>query len=285
MSVMKKWLSAVRLGESGQVLLAVLAMMVLGIFMVIPVLNYASTSLKTTKMYEENLKGLYAADAGVEDALWRLNYDIPASFPHSYQITDINGMSVDVTIDEVSAIVGEELGESGSHAEWLEIIRSVDYNAETGIYSYSMSLTNNGSGNMKILKILIDLPPALDYVVGSTSSNITIPSNDDPTVIGAPDNGITLKWEIPVNQAPDISVGETEEHNFQLSGPPGIEGVEGHGFVEAHRADLGTVWDSESYPYSITVQAKDDTETVVATIRAGVWQGSQPDISCWQVNP
>ena len=266
-------------------LLIVLAMMVLGSFLVVPLLNYASTSLKITGMFEKNSKGLYAADAGVEDALWKLHYDTPASFPYSYQITDINGLRVDVTIDEVDTLIGEQLGESGGHAEWLEIIKTIDYNAETGIYSYNMSLTNNGSGNTKILRIFIDLPPDLEYVVGSTSSNITAPVNDDPTVIGVPETGITVKWEIPVNQAPDISSGETEEHCFQLSGPPGIEGVEGHGFVEAHRADVGVVWNAESYPYSITAQAKDDTDMVIATIRAGVWEGSQPDLSCWQINP
>ena len=69
-----------------------------------------------------------------------------------------------------------------------------------------------------------------------------------------------------------------------MSGPPDIVGVEGHSVVEANRDDVGAVSDADSYPYSITAQAKDATDTVVATIRTGVWVGSQLDISCWQIN-
>ena len=287
MSVMKKWLSAVRLGESGQVLLAVLAMMVLGSFMVIPVLNYASTSLKTTEMYEENLEGLYAADAGVEDALWRLNYDKPASFPYSYELTSVNGMSVSVVIEEVTSISGEEVNPSAGHVDWLEISKSVSYDA--GIYTYTMYLTNQCTANIKIEKILADFPPDLEYATGSTSGNITA---EDPAVTGNPTTGITLVWYLSppmptVGPGPDPGNGEynTEVHTFQLSGPPDVAGVEGHSFVQANRGDVSTVCDVDSHPYWITVQAKDDTDTVIVAIRAGVWEGSESDISGWQVNP
>ncbi len=265
------------------VLPIVLVMMVMGSLLILPSINYVSTSLKTGGMIEEKIKGLYAAEVGVEDALWKIKNDTPPFSP--YQITGINGMLVDVTIDGIDTLVGEELGESGGHEEWLVITKSTTYDSETGIYSYDMSLSNNGSGNIKILKILIYFPQNLEYVVGSTSSNITIPVNDDPTVIGEPSTGITLKWEIPVDQAPDIAKEETVWHHFRLSGPPDIDGVEGHGVVEAHRTDIGTVWGSESYPYSITAQAKNAAGIVITTIRAGVWTGDQLDISCWQINP
>ena len=186
---------------------------------------------------------------------------------------------MDVTIDEVNTIAGEEVGDSGHHEDWLQITREITYNA--GIYSYTMSLTNNGNGNVKIEKILIDFPPELDYEIGSTSGDIT---SDDPDVTGNPTTGITLVWDIPTPH-PTIPEGGTKDHFFQLSGPPDVEGVEGHGFVQANREDIGTVWDADSRPYSITAQAKDATDAVVATIRAGVWGGSQLKISCWQVNP
>ena len=46
MSVMRKWLSLLALEESGQALLSVIALMVLGGFLVIPVLDFASTSVQ-----------------------------------------------------------------------------------------------------------------------------------------------------------------------------------------------------------------------------------------------
>ena len=262
------------------VLPIVLAMLALGSLLIVPCLNYVSTSLKTGEMVEENVEGLYAAEAGVEDALWRIKNDKPASFPYSYQLTGINGMSVDVVIDEPTSIFGEETLPQGDHADWLIITKSVSYDA--GIYFYTLSVTNDGEGNIKIEKILLDFPPDLEYVDGSTSGNIT---TVNPSVNGDQTTGITLIWDIPEPRL-TIDEGVTADHTFQLSGPPDVTGVEGHGFVQATREDMGTVWDADSaIPYQITAQAKDATDTVVATIRAGVWEGSQLSIGCWQINP
>ena len=70
-----------------------------------------------------------------------------------------------------------------------------------------------------------------------------------------------------------------------LSGPPGVAGVEGHSFVQARRGDISTVCDEDSHPYTITAQAKNAADEVVATVRIGVWEGDQLDISSWQLNP
>ena len=79
-------------------------------------------------------------------------------------------------------------------------------------------------------------------------------------------------------------MGETVYHYFELSGLPGIEGIEGHGILETQREDIGTVWISDVRPYSVIAQAKDGSDTV-ATIRAGVWTDILLDVSCWQVIP
>ena len=279
---MKGWFTKAIKGEAGQVMPLVLAMMALGSLVMVPLLNHAATTINTGKLVEEKTKGIYAAGAGVEDALWKIKNDTPDSLPYSYQLTGINGMTVDVVIDEIEAIAGEELGETGVHEDWLVSITSISYNAETEIYDYTMSLTNNGSGNIKIVKIMIIFPPLIEYVEGSTSGDIT---TDDPTVVGDYYTGVTLIWEMPTGAYPTIPIGETSEHCFQLSGPPDIEGVEGNGILEAHRDDIGTVWINESQPYTIIAQAKDSAGKVVASIRAGVWGGIDMSISCWQIIP
>ena len=276
---MKKWLIGIKQGESGVVLPLVLAMMVLGSLVIVPTLNYVTTSLKAGEMVEEKVEGLYAADAGIEDALWRIKNDKPASFPYSYELTGVNGMPVSVVIDQITTISGEEVGYSDGHEDYLVVVKSITYDA--GIYSYEMSISNNGTGNIKIEKILIDFPPQLGYVNGSTGGNITA---DDPEVNGLPATGITLIWDI-LPPYPAIPETETRVHAFQLSGPPDVAGVEGHGFVQATRQDFGTVWIEDIQPYTIIAQAKDATDTVVTTIRAGVWEGSELAISCWQINP
>ena len=280
-STVKKWLSEIRRGETGLILPIVLVMLALGSLLIVPSLNYVSTSLKTGEMVEKNVKGLYAAEAGIEDALWKLLYDndVPTPLPYPYQVTNVNGMTVYVVIDLVGSLFDEETGPVGDHSDWLLMTKTVNYDA--GIYYYTLSITNSGVGNMKVEMILIDFPSSLEYVTNSTGGDIT---TDTPEISGSPTTGISLVWDIPVPH-PTIEEEGTGYHTFQLSGPPDVPGVEGHGFVRTARDDVGTVWDGDSYPYKITAEAKDAGNTVVATIRAGAWMSSQLCVSCWDVNP
>ncbi len=275
---MPKWLSNLKRGEEGVTLLVVLLMMMVGSVLIVPTLNFISTSVQTGEIFEEKLKALYAAEAGVEDALWRMANAEPSYFPYPYELTDINGMTVDVLIEKVTTIAGVEIGVFGGHAEWLVIDKSIIYDA--GTYYYTISITNNGEGNIKIEKILIDFPPGLEYVSGTTNGDFY---NDDPIVFGDTCTGITIYWQF--DPYPTVPVGETRIHSFELSGPPDVSGIEGHCCVEARRQDEGTVWDTDSRPYSVTAQARDSTGTVVTTIRTGFWEGGITSVTCWQVNP
>ena len=176
-------------------------------------------------------------------------------------------------------IAGKDVGTGGVHDDYLIITKDTTYDA--GIYYYTLSITNDGNGNVKVEMILIDFPPGVEYVPGSTGGDLY---NEDPTVVGDDSTGITLYWEFSPPY-PTIPEDATRVHTFQLSGPPDVSGVEGHGCVRATRQDVGTVWDVESRPYSITAQAKDATDTVVATIRTGFWEGGLISITCWQINP
>lgn len=291
---MKNWLSGVIREEAGLVLPAVLAMMALGSLMIVPMLKFVSTSLNAGETVQKKVEGLYAADAGIEDALWKLKNEKPSDFPYSYDLpANLNEMSVSILI-EIPDTLFDQPVEPGGHVDWMEVTKSVSYNSELGIYFYTMSLTNKTipASDIKLEMILIDLPPDLEYEVGSTGGDFT---SDDPDVNGDPITGITLVWEFSapyptLEPGPDHENGQynTEVLTFQLSGPPDVEGVEGHGFIRARRQDVGEVWDSEStYPYSITAQAKDADEAVVATIEAGVWQGSNGEIfiTYWEINP
>ena len=274
--------------ESGQAIILVLILLLIGGLMLPPLLTFVSTGLKVSQLYEQKTDELYAADAGVEDALWKIKNDIP-NFLDPYQITDINGLSVEVDIDEADTIAGEPVGDTGQHAEWLIATTNVTYDAGTGNYNYNMSVSNNGTDeefDVHIARILIDLPPGVDYVADSTSSNLTEPQDAEPTTIsGSSATGITLVWENGTPR-PEILAGETKHHCFKLSGPPGIEGIEGHGFVEAKPHAMGIYWIMDIVPYSIRSQAKDASGAVLAEIRARVWGNSQLlDISSWQIIP
>jgi hypothetical protein len=270
---------------------SVIALFAVGSLIILPALNYATTSLKAGSQAAEEFKGIITADAGIEDALWKIKHDFP-DFIEPYTINSVNDFSIDIDIDEVDIIAGEVVN-SGVKAEDFIVTASVNetvISENLSIYDYTLSATNNGTGYIKIEMFLIDFPAGIEYVENTTSSNITKPANSDPTsIIGSSSTGITLIWDntlIP-GGLPSIWVGENDYMYFQLSGPPGIQGVEGHGFVAAQREDIGDVWIGDVVPYSIIASARNAQGEIVSTIRAGVWAASYGDmeITCWQVLP
>jgi hypothetical protein len=101
-------------GESGQAFIIVLVFLVLGALTLVPTLTHIGTALKTGEIYEKHTNEIYAADAGIEDALWQIKYDGLESIfksPYynyifsanaSYLLDDpVNGFSTNVTISNV----------------------------------------------------------------------------------------------------------------------------------------------------------------------------------------
>jgi Tfp pilus assembly protein PilX len=90
--------------EKGYILiLALLVLVVVGLISG-PVLSYMVSGLRAGHVFETGAAELYAADAGVEDAVWRIpNIGLcPGSPTTHYTISDVNGKSVDVTITYVN---------------------------------------------------------------------------------------------------------------------------------------------------------------------------------------
>lgn len=284
-AVIKKFFSLIG-RQDGMALPSVLILFALGSLIVIPSINYVATNVNAGSITKQEFRAIIAADAGVEDALWKIKNDIPSSFPYSYQITYVNGLSVDVEIDEVNTIAGEQLDEPGTQEDRLFVSGNATYDDSIGNYIYTLKLTSNHNKPIKIEKILITFPSGVEYVPGSTSSNVTKPIDADPTTInGSPYTGITIIWENEGSPLPDIPGYAEEYHILQLSGLPDIEGMEGRGFVQALSQDVGLIWISDFAPYSIVATAKNDSGDVAVTIRAGVWGGGGvlASISCWQV--
>jgi len=93
---MKRTLNKLIRDEKGQTLIIVLILMVLGGLIIAPLLGFMSAGLKAGQVFEVKMEGLYAADAGIEDSLWKLlnGYYLP---PH--YLTDVNEM--EVTVEQI----------------------------------------------------------------------------------------------------------------------------------------------------------------------------------------
>ena len=98
--------------EKGAALAMALILLLIGGLISAPLLSYMGTGILAGEVYEARTAELYAVDAGVEDAVWKIqNSDgylpcSPGSPARNYTITDINGKDVDITITSVALFQG-----------------------------------------------------------------------------------------------------------------------------------------------------------------------------------
>ena len=87
--------------ESGQGALAmVLLLLMLGAVILTPLLVFMQTGLGAGRVYESKLQECYAAEAGVEDAIWKIkNGSLNASYPLYSLDEEVNDRNVTVTIN------------------------------------------------------------------------------------------------------------------------------------------------------------------------------------------
>lgn len=104
--------------EGGQILIFVIIIMMLAVIIIPAILGLTYSSAQTTNIRMERMQVLYAADTGIEDALYTLDnlgngtsdkvpitiYDPPRTY---YLPGSTNGSSVTVTIDKVGAEADE----------------------------------------------------------------------------------------------------------------------------------------------------------------------------------
>jgi len=97
--MMKRILNKPIKDEAGQTFILVLILLLVGGLILAPLLGLMGTGLKSGQAYEKRMAELYAADAGVEDALWQImtkSDELPQAEDDpprewSYRIADVNG--------------------------------------------------------------------------------------------------------------------------------------------------------------------------------------------------
>jgi len=109
---MKEALKTIVRDEKGRVMELVLILLTVGGLVLAPLLGLMSTGLLAGQVYEMKTDELYAADAGVEDAVWKIDNQVDevkylycGGGNHSWSYPEpgdppleVNGKSVDVTI-------------------------------------------------------------------------------------------------------------------------------------------------------------------------------------------
>ena len=97
--------------QKGQTLIIALILLAVGVLIAAPLLSYMVTGLRAGGVYERKADELYAADAGVEDAVLKIQNQVDdivelycgqGNHTWSYNISDVNDKRVDVTVAYVN---------------------------------------------------------------------------------------------------------------------------------------------------------------------------------------
>jgi hypothetical protein len=106
-----KLLKNILRNEGGQALPMALILLVLGGLIIVPMLHFMTTNLNTNRVIETKTAGIYGADAGIQDALWKLGDGVdPFASGDSYDLSEnVNGMTVTVEKQALSSVEDGDL--------------------------------------------------------------------------------------------------------------------------------------------------------------------------------
>ncbi|MCJ7575929.1 MAG: hypothetical protein MUO80_04525 [Dehalococcoidia bacterium] len=134
--------------EKGYILiLALLVLVVVGLISG-PVLSYMVSGLRAGHVFETGAAELYAADAGAEEAVWKIQnqVDIPTGcggdLSRSYNISGVNGKNVDFTITRANNVTQIYRVESTATSNGTGTKIDAYING-TSIYGDFAGITNN----------------------------------------------------------------------------------------------------------------------------------------------
>jgi hypothetical protein len=166
---------------------AVLVLLVLGGLVLTPMLSFTISGLKQEQSHEETMPRFYAADAGIEDAMWRIrNYedgDWPdwmrgdwgdATFNHDpayweYTLPQFNAKDITVRIQPTWLLEGLETPKSGQGKTPNTDVEVTGNVVGAGRYELAILKDAGFAGPLMIERIGVWLPGGFDYVVGSSN--------------------------------------------------------------------------------------------------------------------
>ena len=155
--------------EKGHAMVLTLIMLLIGGLVSAPLLSHMGTGIVAGEVYEVKTAELYAADAGVEDALWQIQHEVAGvkaltqcNQYWSYDITDVNGKSVDVTITLMTIL--EDVP-----CDYRIVSRAIGDGSETEIEAYVAGESKYGD----YVGILHNVLTSQDEITLKPGTNVT----------------------------------------------------------------------------------------------------------------
>ena len=289
---MKKTLARFIRDESGIALPAVLILLLFSGLLVVPVLSHAGTGLKAGQLHENKLALSYAADAGLEQALWKTmneeiileQYDYETEYTYSLP-QDINGMSIDISAQQIWPLGGLESDENGTAHPSCLLATSGITGLQEGEYEVHISYDDT-QGDLYVDRVGVWLPVGFDYVNGS-SSGITTDNPSESDWHG----GKALIWEFqPAVNFTDLPAPEPPGGGFTpgtefpitrilyFNVSPAGEKVRGsYSWVRTTNSDVYLSWETGCTIYRVNSTATDNDTEESLTVEAYTYIGMGPE--------
>ena len=305
---MKKILNKLIRNEQGQALIFALIMLAVGSLIVVPLLAFMSTGLMAAQTVEEKMNELYAADAGVEDALHEIltgGFDsLAVGDDSTYPLTNpVNGETVSVTVTKLSLVesfIGDEqYHEDQPHEGWIQfsaplVIERTEVYVE---YSLIISFYYDGVPWRRIDTIaavfgyspashdLISEPFDIEYLGAMTDT--TLDASSPEVKHSASSFGYIWRWNPPNNDKPSFrydNPGGSLSFRFRVNDG---SWTATYFFIWAlvGSADVSYITNAPGLFNWIIESTASDT-TVRSYVLAGLLDGSsEVHILTWEVNP
>jgi len=294
--------------ESGQAFVLVLILLLVGMLIIAPLLAFMNTGLISARSIDDKTDEVYAADAGIEDAINKIiNNDAfiagqDEGWSGSYTLTDpVNGETITVTVYKLSLLenlLGEdEYKIDQPHEGWMTLDDPTPP-VPTGDgmeYTYDVSFLYEGVGKRMIETVGVFFAPIsgdLDSITGpydwlGTETGVMhfnfleAGSPEKKTVSG----GFTFLWRWQNNQGPEFQDKDDDrEGSFSFKftvadadWSPSIFFI--YGTVKEQ--DISYVTNSPGY-YEWLLEATAGGTTVRAAI---IEENGFVDVLTWEIDP
>jgi hypothetical protein len=272
-------------GEKGQALPLVLALLVLGGLTIASTLGYTNTNLNSSRIIREDVKGVYAADAGVEDTLWLLaNGQSPSA-----QLTEnINDMAVAIDTEEggnYTLYLGEFIIPAG-HWDFIDVEGEMVWDAGTQTYNYTITVTWQPIAAGEVIHlddIGARLPMGYSYVGGSAANFAGNLSTDEPDETQDSVGAYLLNWEFQT-PLPKVTENVTvQTQTFSVNGTGELEWD--YAWTVANRSDVGAVGEIAGTAYQITATATNpqNNKTTAKILAEAMVAEEKTYVISWQI--
>ncbi len=237
--------------QKGLALPIVMCMLAIGGLTIAGSLNYATTGVRGSQITTDSLRGTYAAEAGIEEALWSLLNGVS---PPTTLTDSVNQMSVDVQNNNlgVYTLYFGELIEAGGHSDYLNVTGDMEWNTGEEAYRYTITVESLHPSKIHINEVGARIPPGFIYRQDSAAGFPDNVSFDEPDRTSDPNGGYFLRWLLPT-PGPEVSMDEPMTQTFYTEG--GTNPTGGYVWVVANRSDIGAVGEITGVKCIITAEA------------------------------